>query len=128
MSDPVKIITDVLKLHTPFDQFDIEMDPVGVCGQYHLGATPATCDQQIHYEEWFEHVGVELAKALGLTQEWGVGVIYPPRPDDGYPGAAVICDSYRLREAAENTKHHRYPEDDYSLVSRLVSEWTEAEK
>ncbi|MCG7607056.1 hypothetical protein [Mycobacterium sp. CnD-18-1] len=74
------------------------------------------------------HLAAEIDKALGgLTGEWGVVVAYPPRPDDGYPGAVVTLDSYRLRDAAETVKRTKYPEDDYEVRSRWVSGWSVAE-
>lgn len=70
-------------------------------------------------------VAAEIEKALGgLSSEWSVVVAYPPRPDDGYPGAVVTLDSYRLREAAEMVKRTKYPEEDYEIRSRFVSGWS----
>lgn len=75
------------------------------------------------------HQAVEIDKALGeLTREWGVVVAYPPRPDDGYPGAVVTLDWYRQREGAESLKRMRYPEDDYEIRSRWVSGWSEVQR
>ncbi|AHN84479.1 hypothetical protein PAPHU_61 [Mycobacterium phage Paphu] len=73
------------------------------------------------------HVAEEIDKALGgLTRRWGVVIEHPPRPADGYPGAVVELDSYKLREATEITKRDQWPDDCYEVRSRWVSGWSEA--
>lgn len=68
----------------------------------------------------------EITALGGLSREWGVVIDYPPRPEDDYPGAVVVLDTYKLREAAEIVKRTKYPEDDYELRSRWVSGWNAA--
>ncbi|AVO25485.1 hypothetical protein SEA_KYKAR_62 [Mycobacterium phage Kykar] len=76
---------------------------------------------------WAEHLASEVDKALGgLTRRWGVVIEHPPRPADGYPGAVVELDSYKLREATEITKRDQWPDDCYEVRSRWVSGWSEA--
>ncbi|UAW08566.1 hypothetical protein SEA_MADMEN_89 [Mycobacterium phage MadMen] len=74
-----------------------------------------------------QHQAEEIDKALGgLTRRWGVVIEHPPRPADGYPGAVVELDSYKLREAAEITKRDQWPDDCYEVRSRWVSGWSDA--
>ncbi|MDD7813646.1 hypothetical protein PP713_13840 [Mycobacterium sp. CSUR Q5927] len=63
-------IAEVLREHTPFEQFDIEMDPVGRCGREVLGS-PGPCDAEMHHEDWPAHLAAVLVKELGLKRECG---------------------------------------------------------
>ncbi|MDM2382264.1 hypothetical protein ACNQQN_25045 [Mycobacteroides chelonae] len=93
---------------------------------YDTGRNECGCCTQRPDETYREHVAAEIDKVLGeLTRQWGVVIDYPPRPEDGYPGAVVVLDSYRMREAAELVKRTKYPEDDYEVRPRWVSGWTE---
>lgn len=79
------------------------------------------------YDRKLNELAAEIDTALGgLTQEWGVVIDYPPRPEDDYPGAVVILDTYKLREAAEIVKRTKYPEDCYEVRPRWVSGWNQA--
>jgi hypothetical protein len=80
-----------------------------------------------NYDRKLDELAAEIDTALGgLTDQWGVVIDYPPRPEDDYPGAVVILDTYKLREAAEIVKRTKYPEDCYEVRRRWVSGWNEA--
>ncbi len=121
--NPIQLIADVQRKHRRILNLD---DGFSYC----QGTRSGQCDFQGGDLNDFEaHVAAEIDKALGgLAAEWGVVVAYPPRPDDGYPGAVVTLDSYRLREAAEDVKRTKYPEDDYEIRSRWVSGWSEVQR
>lgn len=107
MSDAQDVMAEVAEKHRPYG-LDCK------CGR------PINSDA-----DWSRHVAAEIDKVLGeLTRQWGVVIDYPPRPEDGYPGAVVVLDSYRMREAAELVKRTKYPEDDYEVRPRWVSGWT----
>ncbi|AER47921.1 hypothetical protein COURTHOUSE_70 [Mycobacterium phage Courthouse] len=117
-SEAQNVIADVIGKHRPIDSRDGE-DGLCSCGwQEGVRWGPPTCA---------EHLAEEIDKALGgLTRRWGVVIEHPPRPADGYPGAVVELDSYKLREAAEITKRDQWPDDCYEVRSRWVSGWSEA--
>lgn len=79
-----------------------------------------------NYDRKLDGLAAEIDTALGgLTEQWGVVIDYPPRPEDDYPGAVVTLDTYTLREAAEIVKRDKYPEDCYEVRRRWVSSWHE---
>lgn len=109
VSEAQKVMAEVVRMH--------ERNPWG----QHDGWWECCCGEAYSHE----HVAAEIDKVLGeLTRQWGVVIDYPPRPEDGYPGAVVVLDSYRMREAAELVKRTKYPEDDYEVRPRWASGWT----
>ena len=74
----------------------------------------------------YRRMAVAAIEALGLRDEWCVGVVYPPRED--YPGATVPQQPWPIvsREAAELYKRDKYPDDCYTIHRRLVGPWRTA--
>ncbi|PQM45690.1 hypothetical protein C1Y40_04134 [Mycobacterium talmoniae] len=117
MSDFTDRIAEILREHTPFDQFDVEIDPVGKCGKYHLGEG-APCDVQMHYEQWPAHVAALIAEAAEQHYRRRIDTVrwFAPAYTALNGNVVLIGDRTVLPEMAERQAKHLRSDDDEAEV------------